>query len=100
MSSKTNAPAATGAQSDQLDGGSADRVAAGGPVAVCRARQVPTIGGGLVWLLIVRRCPLCRRSHTHGGGSGDEPFYGHRTAHCTNGKPGDGYWLQPAEEAR
>jgi hypothetical protein len=53
-----------------------------------------------VWLLIVRRCPLCRRSHTHGGGSGDEPFYGHRTAHCTNGKPGDGYWLQPAEEAR
>ncbi|MFD0458741.1 hypothetical protein ACFQ2H_28635 [Streptomyces violaceoruber] len=51
-----------------------------------------------MWLLVVRRCPHCRRSHTHGGGSGDEPFYGHRTAHCTTARPGAGYWLQPAEE--
>ncbi|MGP4092760.1 hypothetical protein, partial [Streptomyces sp. KR55] len=96
MSAKKNAPAATGAQ-DQRASGSAPTVATGDPIALCRARQVPTIGGGIVWLLVVRRCPLCRRSHTHGGGSGDEPFYGHRTAHCATATPGAGYWLQPIE---
>lgn len=97
MSNKKNAPAATGAQSDRLDGGSPTTVAAPDPTALCRAKKTRT-STGHVWLLVIRRCPLCRRSHTHGGGSGDEPFYGHRTAHCHNGHPGTGYWLQPIEE--
>lgn len=98
MSGKENAPAATGAHNDQQAGGSEATVATGDPIALCRAKDTRTIGGGHVWLLVVRRCPHCRRSHTHGGGSGDEPFYGHRTAHCTTARPGAGYWLQPAEE--
>ncbi|MEF9904773.1 hypothetical protein [Streptomyces sp. P9-A2] len=95
---KTNAPAATGAnEEDQLMTGSSDTVP--DPVALCRPKRTRTIGGGHVWLLVIRRCPFCRRSHTHGGGSGDEPFYGHRTSHCTTA-PGGGYWLKPTEETR
>jgi len=52
---------------------------------------------GHLW--IVRRCPLCGRRHTHGGGGrGDDPrqFLGHRVAHC--GGRG-GYWLVAAPDA-
>jgi len=46
--------------------------------------------GGMVWLLIVR-CPLCLRTHTHGGGTDRgrvAEFLGPRVAHCTRRDPG------------
>jgi hypothetical protein len=47
-----------------------------------------------VWSLRVAHCPLCGNKHNHGGGSGDTPFYGARTADCGGG----GYMLVPESE--
>ncbi len=50
-----------------------------------------------VWLIRVACCPICGKSHVHGGGDGAIPAYGHRAAHC--GKAyGTGYVLAPAAE--
>lgn len=40
-------------------------------------------------------CPWCGRSHAHGGGTGDLPFFGHRVADCSHG----GYELDPRSPA-
>ena len=47
-----------------------------------------------VWSLEIR-CPYCKKKHWHGGGSDEEPFGGHRVAHCVNGPPesNKGYWI-------
>ncbi|WP_415947739.1 hypothetical protein [Streptomyces sp. KLOTTS4A1] len=97
MSAKKNAPGATGAHSDRLDGGSTHTVPRSSVIAYCRAERVST-GTGPYWLLVVDRCPLCSHSHRHGGGDGERPSYGHRAAHCGRRDFG-GYWLQPIEEA-
>lgn len=34
-------------------------------------------------MLIISRCPFCRRKHWHGAGIGPTPVYGHRVSHCT-----------------
>jgi hypothetical protein len=36
--------------------------------------------GGQWFLFIV--CPFCGKKHMHGGGKGDEPFYGYRVSEC------------------
>jgi hypothetical protein len=95
---KKNAPAATGAQSDRLDGGSPTTVPRRTVIAYCRPERIST-STGPYWLLTIDRCPLCRRQHRHGGGDGERPSYGHRAAHC-GGQTLNGYWLQPVEEAR
>ncbi|MFE6521891.1 hypothetical protein [Streptomyces sp. NPDC057794] len=96
MSSKKNAPGATGALGDQLDGGSPTTVPRGSVIAYCRAERTdaPT---GPYWLLVIDRCPLCGRPHRHGGGSDEHPSYGHRAAHC-GGQTPRCYWLRPVEE--
>lgn len=37
---------------------------------------------GSAWKWTIERCPLCGKSHIHGGGDGGEPSGGHRVAHC------------------
>ena len=53
---------------------------------------------------IVRRCPLCGKRHTHGGGRlGGNPreLLGHRASHCLQRIPGDhGYILIETDEAK
>ena len=46
-----------------------------------------------LWALTVPVCPICGKTHQHGGGDGDAPTLGHRAAHCA--KPGipSGYVL-------
>lgn len=46
-----------------------------------------------VWTLTLQ-CPYCGDPHMHGGGSGPEPDYGYRVAHCLAGGPPD-YRLIP-----
>ena len=31
-------------------------------------------------------CPFCKKIHKHGGGSGKEPHFGSRVAHCSKGE--------------
>jgi len=38
-----------------------------------------TVKGGS---LIIERCPLCGKRHTHGTGGKAGPDFGHRLAHC------------------
>lgn len=42
----------------------------------------------LFWPLHVKLCPYCDGEHWHGGGSGETPLLGHRTAHCLMGTAG------------
>lgn len=37
-----------------------------------------------VWDLVVEHCPYCGKRHSHGGGNGEQPFYGNRLSHCLN----------------
>jgi hypothetical protein len=41
------------------------------------------------WAITVPECPLCGKTHYHGGGNAALPSLGHRVAHCQ----GDGYVL-------
>lgn len=68
-------------------------------VPVARARAVRT-AALTAWILVVDRCPICRKAHTHGGGDGDEPAYGVRTSHCKDLDLRGGYDLQPAPKRR
>lgn len=56
--------------------------------------------GRTAWLLR-GTCPLCGRTHTHGGGDGIEPdMYGSRVPHCTPTPPAPvQYTLVPVDEA-
>jgi len=46
------------------------------------------------WLLTFR-CPWCRRTHSHGGGSIDQPPEGgHRVSHCASDQAPSGYILR------
>lgn len=65
------------------------------PIAYCRAYAARGTFGRY-WVLVVDTCPLCGNRHTHGGGDQLRPSYGHRAAHCADGRLG-GYWLEPAE---
>lgn len=40
-----------------------------------------------VWDLIIDDCPYCHKRHQHGGGDGDEPFFGNRQPHCSDDAP-------------
>lgn len=40
---------------------------------------------GVAWKWTVERCPLCGKTHHHGGGDGDKPSGGHRVGHCRTG---------------
>ena len=42
-------------------------------------------------------CPHCHRQHRHGAGDPASPAYGHRAAHCGDGR-GRGYYLVPPQE--
>jgi len=64
-------------------------------IAHCRAERT-RCSTGHIWVLIVDNCPRCSQQHTHGGGTGLHPSYGHRAAHCGDSQLG-GYWLEPAE---
>ncbi|MFD7443910.1 hypothetical protein [Streptomyces sp. NPDC059909] len=64
------------------------------PIAYCRAYAARG-AFGRYWVLVVENCPLCGQGHTHGGGDQLRPSYGHRAAHCADGRLG-GYWLEPA----
>lgn len=35
-----------------------------------------------VWALIIVRCPYCGKRHQHGGGNGEQPYFGGRLSHC------------------
>jgi len=38
-----------------------------------------------IWILTIDECPLCGKSHEHGGGSVDgPPALGFRLSHCLN----------------
>jgi hypothetical protein len=39
---------------------------------------------GRYWAVTIESCPLCGRTHHHGGGDGPEPALGHRVAHCVD----------------
>jgi len=69
------------------------------PVAVCRALKVRT-REGLAWELIVDTCPLCGLKHRHGGGTGEQPSYGDRSAHCADRDRRTGYELVPVGGAQ
>lgn len=58
------------------------------PVEVWRSRS------GDVWLLVIRKCPVCHGTHTHGGGrTTGAPSGGHRLSHCWPHETGSGYYL-------
>jgi hypothetical protein len=38
-------------------------------------------------------CPYCREKHTHGAAGEKGPDFGHRTSHCDDGRPNNGYVL-------
>ncbi|GGS27809.1 hypothetical protein GCM10010221_26820 [Streptomyces parvus] len=97
MSAKRNAPGATGALRDQLDGGSATTVARASVIAHCRAYAARGCFGRY-WVLVIDTCPHCAERHTHGGGPGRRPSFGHRLAHCGGSPAGRGYWLEPTTE--
>ena len=60
-------------------------------LAIATKSQATSYKPHPVWRLTVR-CPHCQHVHTHGGGTGDAPAYGHRVAHCHGGTRG-GYVL-------
>lgn len=62
-------------------------------IAVARAERS---ADGKCWILTVDRCPGCGRTHAHGGGTGAEPSYGDRSAHCIGPNRCGGYELVPA----
>ncbi len=56
--------------------------------AVVRLTLRPTGGWG-----IRAACPWCGKAHSHGGGTGPLPYFGHRVADCGHG----GYELDPRQ---
>lgn len=98
MSTKRNPP--TGNRQgagDQLGGGSVTTVARASVIAHCRAYAALGLFGRY-WVLVIDTCPHCAEQHTHGGGPGLRPSYGHRLAHCGGSPTGRGYWLEPVTE--
>lgn len=56
--------------------------------AVVRLTLRPAGGWG-----IRAACPWCGKAHSHGGGAGPLPYFGHRVADCSHG----GYELDPRQ---
>jgi hypothetical protein len=51
------------------------------------------------WIWTVKKCPLCGRRHTHGGGpleGNPRELLSHRVAHCVSGDKAGGYVLVEA----
>lgn len=85
-------PAANGTGSENFDNGRAGQTHRRTfRVRTAHATAYPPVGRRSMWLLLVRRCPVCRGAHLHRGA----PHGGLRRAGCGKGA----YLVVPVQAA-